>query len=382
MDPIPIVKHLSETIGIRFFGSAAEREAADYIAGQFAGRGLQPQLEPFRVMGWDLRSEPTLSITAPEPRTIAAYPLVYSLATGAGGVEGTLRYVGKCLILGVLMWDRYEVVGGDGSVAAWVIVRENGPASTMPATLDDSGMPMVVISREDGDRVSNWLAAGEEVRVRLGIDAEFTPGALSHNVIAEQPGTHPEDGYVVVCGHYDTEYNSPGAIDNASGIAGILDMVERLADAAPRRTVRYIAFGAEEPMMLGSYWHVRRLKDRGELRACAATVCLDMIACNEPTWIWATDGERRIKDLAERSANAIGIPEKYGPIEWITDPWATSDQYPFQAEGVGVMCCTWHGDTWPHTHLPSDTVAEFDSAVYNDTLDLCEPVVRDLARDL
>ena len=133
MDPIPIVKHLSETIGIRFFGSAAEREAADYIAGQFAGRGLQPQLEPFRVMGWDLRSEPTLSITAPEPSTIAAYPLVYSLATGAGGVEGTFRYVGKCLILGVLMWDRYEVVGGDGSVAAWARTATAYPIGWRPA---------------------------------------------------------------------------------------------------------------------------------------------------------------------------------------------------------------------------------------------------------
>jgi Zn-dependent M28 family amino/carboxypeptidase len=187
---------------------------------------------------------------------------------------------------------------------------------------------------------------------------------------------------VVVCGHYDTEYNSPGAIDNASGVAGVLEMAERLADANPRRAIRYIAFGAEEPMMIGSSWHVRRLKDRDELRACVANVCLDMIACNEPTWIWATDGELRIKNRAERAANAIGIPEKYRPIEWVVPPWGTSDHYPFQLEGVGVLCCTWHGDTWPHTHLPSDTVEHFDADVYQDTLDLCEPVIRDLARDL
>jgi hypothetical protein len=109
-------------------------------------------------------------------------------------------------------------------------------------------------------------------------------------------------------------------------------------------------------------------------------LCLDMIAINEPTWIWATDGELRMKDMAERAVNAVGIPEKYGPIDWVIPPWGTSDHYPFQLEGIGTLCCTWHGDTWPHTHLPSDTAAEFKYDVYKDTLDFCEPVLRDLVR--
>jgi len=311
---------------------------------------------------------------------VTAYPLVYSLATPADGVEGTLRYVGKCPILGALMWDKYEVVDDAGAVVGWVIIREVGPASTMPSSDDVAGMPMVIIGKEDGERIRQWQADGEQVWVHLSIDAEFKPGALSYNVVAEQPGTHPEEGFVVVCGHYDSEYNSPGAIDNASGIAGLLELRDRMADANPRRDIRYIAFGAEEPLMVGSSWYVRRLKDQGLLRSCVANVCLDMIACNEPTWIWATDGELRIKDKTQKVAEAIGIPDKYGPIEWVVPPWGTSDHYPFQLEGVGVLCCTWHGDIWPHTHLPSDTIDEFNMEVYKDTLDLCQLVLQDLSR--
>ncbi len=381
MDPLAIVKHLSETIGIRFCGTQNEHRAAEYVADQMARRGREPRLEPFRFVGWELHSEPVLDLLAPEARRITAYPMVYSLPTRPEGVEGVLRYVGKCPILGKLMWDKYEVIEeGSGEVAAWVIVREVGAASAMPNPDDMAGMPMVVIGKQEGERIRAWQTAGEEVRVRLAIDAEFKPGALSYNIVAEQPGTHPEEGFVVVCGHYDTEYNSPGAIDNASGIAGVLEMMERMADSRPRRSIRYIAFGAEEPLMIGSYWYVRRLKDAGQLRSCAAVVCLDMIACNDPTWIWATDGELRIKDKAERAAEAIGIPERYGPIEWVVPPWGTSDHYPFQLEGVGVLCCTWHGDIWPHTHLPSDTAQQFDVQVYNDTLELCQPVLEDLAR--
>ena len=124
MDPLPIVTHLSETIGIRFCGTDAEHESADYLAEQLAVRGLQVHIEPVRYIGWELHSEPTMRFLAPEELTVTAYPLVFSLPTPGDGIEGHLRLVGKCPILGVLMWDKYEVILDNGEVGAWVFVRE------------------------------------------------------------------------------------------------------------------------------------------------------------------------------------------------------------------------------------------------------------------
>lgn len=74
----------------------------------------------------------------------------------------------------------------------------------------------------------------------------------------------PDDGILVVGAHYDTVTGTPGADDNASGIAGLLELA-RLASLAPlRRTVRFAAFCLEEPpafmtSRMGSYVYARSL---------------------------------------------------------------------------------------------------------------------------
>ena len=73
-----------------------------------------------------------------------------------------------------------------------------------------------------------------------------------------------DDGILVVGAHYDTVTGTPGADDNASGIAGLLELA-RLTSLAPlRRTVRFVAFCLEEPpafmtSRMGSYVYARSL---------------------------------------------------------------------------------------------------------------------------
>jgi Zn-dependent M28 family amino/carboxypeptidase len=85
------------------------------------------------------------------------------------------------------------------------------------------------------------------------------------NVSVEVPGVGERDESILVIGaHYDTVPDTPGADDNASGVAGLLELA-RLVSLAPfRRSTRFVAFCLEEPpafmtSRMGSYLYAQRL---------------------------------------------------------------------------------------------------------------------------
>lgn len=67
------------------------------------------------------------------------------------------------------------------------------------------------------------------------------------NLIAEIPGGAKANEIVVIGAHYDTVYDCPGADDNSSGVAALLELARVLKGSHPARTVRFVAFVNEEP---------------------------------------------------------------------------------------------------------------------------------------
>lgn len=102
---------------------------------------------------------------------------------------------------------------------------------------------------------------------------EFTVGdAAATNVIAEIPGGPPGGEIVVAGAHYDSVAGSPGANDNGSGVAALLETARLLASSRPSRTIRFIAFANEEPPYfqteaMGSVVAARASKEKGEALA-------------------------------------------------------------------------------------------------------------------
>ena len=97
--------------------------------------------------------------------------------------------------------------------------------------------------------------------------AGYTPAIdEAANVEAEIPGS---DEIVVIGAHYDTVAGSPGADDNASGVAAMLAIARRFARERPARTIRFVAFANEEPPyfateQMGSWTYAKRCHDRRE----------------------------------------------------------------------------------------------------------------------
>lgn len=89
------------------------------------------------------------------------------------------------------------------------------------------------------------------------------------NIAVEIPGGSAPEEIVVVGAHYDSVSGSPGADDNASGVAVLVELARRFQSARPQRTLRFVAFANEEPPFfrteqMGSLVYARESAARGE----------------------------------------------------------------------------------------------------------------------
>ena len=104
------------------------------------------------------------------------------------------------------------------------------------------------------------------------VDMEPVPmvnGLDGFNVVAEVRGTTRPDEIIVIGAHYDAELDTPGADDNASGVAVMLELADRFANQPMERTVRWVAFTNEENSnssgsTMGSFVHALGCKERNE----------------------------------------------------------------------------------------------------------------------
>lgn len=69
---------------------------------------------------------------------------------------------------------------------------------------------------------------------------------LSHNLVVERTGSHPDAGIWLPGAHYDTVEGTPGADDNTSAVAVLLEMARAFATSTPKQTVRLVFFTNEE----------------------------------------------------------------------------------------------------------------------------------------
>ena len=191
---------------------------------------------------------------------------------------------------------------------------------------------------------------GYETRVqKFSVD-----GGTSRNVVAWWPEANKYG--MVVGGHMDTVRRSPGANDNASGVAVVLEMARISANREPARHVRFVAFGSEEygtngQHHNGSQVYVNRLGTRGRRRLGGMT-SIDMVGNGRPL-IAATTG--MAPQVVARTVHNK-MQDKVAMSYRITCD--CSDNGPFERAGIpGVFL--WSGFE-PHHHEPTDTVANLE----------------------
>lgn len=131
---------------------------------------------------------------------------------------------------------------------------------------------------ENPDELEEHAALIERAFLNLGMEvvSQCVPfGTRAYrNLVATIPGLEPQLPMLLLGAHYDGPPGSPGADDNASGVAVLLETARLLAGTNPRRTVKLVAFTLEEPQgngrfLIGSEHYAKMARRSGEEYAVA-----------------------------------------------------------------------------------------------------------------
>ena len=219
----------------------------------------------------------------------------------------------------------------------------------------------------------------------IDLQAYSTRGKIFKNIIATKYGSKKADEIIILGAHYDTK-KTPGADDNASAIAGLLEIAKTFSDKAPARTIRFIAFVNEEPPFfkkktMGSRVYARSAREKKD--NIIGAIILEMIGyySNEPKSQHAPPG---FSFFYPNTGNFIGVAGNFKskqlvrettayfrrgtsfPVEWVVAPNILfgidfSDNWSFWKEKYPAVMIT---DTAfyrnPNYHKASDTYDTLD----------------------
>lgn len=222
---------------------------------------------------------------------------------------------------------------------------------------------------------------------RLGFEVEsqqyFAHGVPVRNIAVVKQGANPAKPCIVLGAHYDSVIGTPGADDNASGVAAVLELARLMKDCSNQRSIHFVAFPHEEPPYfytdrMGSRRYAKRMYD--EDRRVQVMFALEMLGYagermeqkypfpflrqlggypKYGNYIALVGNIRSRKMVARvreqmRRACAVGVESLNAP--GFLPPLFLSDHSSFWRYSFPAMMVT---DTAflrnPHYHMPSDT---------------------------
>ncbi|MFQ5451578.1 MAG: M20/M25/M40 family metallo-hydrolase [Nitrospinaceae bacterium] len=233
----------------------------------------------------------------------------------------------------------------------------------------------------------------------LRVREESVPfdGTHSPNILGLKEGTSPGEETFILAAHYDTVEGTPGADDNASAVAALLEIARCLDSSRLRVPLLFAAFTLEEYGFVGSRYFVERARERNE--RFQGMISLEMVGFrsrepgsqNYPPYVDPSEypdtgdfiavvGNQPSARLTHAIAEALGRTAPSLSVERLVVPGRgagfpevnLSDHSTFWENGTPAVMVT---DTAflrnPNYHQPSDTL---------DTLDL--EFIRDLAQGI
>jgi alkaline phosphatase isozyme conversion protein len=126
----------------------------------------------------------------------------------------------------------------------------------------------------------------------------------SRNVVAVKPGL--SDQTLIVGAHYDSGDEAKGVDDNASGVAVMLEAAELLSKVETPYTIIFVAFGAEENDLDGSYYYVERMSS-SEIKNTVAMINLDSLAVGDLAYVYGDAGPGTLRDWILKMAPEAGF---------------------------------------------------------------------------
>ena len=368
--------------GPRYVGSEADSKAIEYFKKKLNEYGAEVIEEEFEAPAFEERKS-LLKITSPIEMEIPCKAVFFTTPTPSEGVSGELIFVGSG------SKEEFEKTNVEGKI----VVVENSPESPKGAlgleislaaskgaeayVLAHFASPPYVLMTETGffDRSKRFveMEPKEIPAVIIGslhwkklyslMEKDTVKGTLLVDAIREKrktknvrgiiPGKkHPEKRILLVA-HRDT-VSCPGASDNTSGNAIILELARIFSKYRPDTTIEIVSFGAGEVLgCVGSWTYMEKHKD--ELKNVIGAINLDAVGfgghlriVTEGSWIDAgpIKTDTKINGLLEESAKDLNYVIKHTVCML-----GLSDATPFLVNDVPAAWLWKYDDPYWHTDL-------------------------------
>ncbi len=267
---------------------------------------------------------------------------------------------------------RHSLSGGIMKAANWLVEQfeSRGVEAEIQkfnadiASLNSPRPLPIGMDASERDKIVNTLSAAPEL---------FT----FNNVVATIPGKDSKE--VVLGAHYDATseiigYYTPGADDNASGCAAVLEAARIMSAFKWQHTLKFVLFSGEEQGLLGSEYYVKDAVSKGE--TILASLIMDMIAYNGDDvpqmdlhcCLWDNRSQLMGDTLASlMQTYSLGLV----PDIHIADATDRSDHYWFWIKNIpSVLLIEDFDDFTPFYHKMKDRIGTLDTAFFHDAMRL------------
>jgi Peptidase family M28 len=214
------------------------------------------------------------------------------------------------------------------------------------------------------------LSFALKARARLKVEARPFPNGTGYNVVSWVEGSDPRlrGECLVIGGHFDHNGRHmgllfPGADDNASGSAAIMEIAQAFSKMGrkPRRSVVFALFGGEEMGLMGSTYFADHLPPG--IEKVDTMFNFDMVGEGDKSGFGYSDGFTELKTLLEKADEQVKILSGAYPIKGVGV--RGSDHAPFYQKGIPVVSFYSNG---PHLayHLTGDTIYRINPDILAD----------------
>lgn len=393
LKPSPLesnLRRLTDEVGGRVPGTPAMQRAVDWGVAAFKDAGADSvHTEEFTIPNsW---AEGATSMTAATymgtPFGVRAVSIAWAPALAAvkhvpimdvgegsesdfarvGDVSGKLLLVHtKVLASWADLFGEYEqapavialAVKGKAKAIAFMATRENDilyrHTNSVAGEIDQ--LPMVIVAREDGQRIARLLASANPVWADLAIPNRVGGPIKSWNVVAEIRGREKPDEFVILGAHLDSWELGTGALDNGCNAALVIDALRaiRASGLKPLRTIRFVLFSGEEEGLIGSRMYA--VAHRNELDKAAGVVIFD--SGTGKTTGFSTGGRT---DVATSALPMVAPLEQFGAAKLIPTAESGTDHFDFMLEGVPTFVAEQDEANYlVNYHATSDTYDKVD----------------------
>jgi len=374
----------------RVAGTKAEHDAAKYLEKQFKSYGYDTELQPFEFTSYKEPDHISLFVSGMEDVDWNLGNFTYGVSGQASGEvvyaelgrESDLEDVdltGKIALIKRGEISFAEKVLNASRAGAEAVLLFNNASGAINGTLggpNDDFVPALALTRAQGEDLLALLEEGETLFADVEIEGSEIKDSTSYNVIATmKPDPKKSTGQIIVVGaHHDSVEGAPGANDDASGSATVLELARVMSNMPIDTELRFITFGAEENGLLGSYAYVDSLS-RKEIESIVGMFQMDMVGSRDAGKLimYTVDGEKNIvTDLGAAAGSRLSETVNYGQE-------GRSDHVPFAEAGIPAALFI-HAPVEPWYHTPDDSIDKISKDKLQEVAEIVGAAVYQIAR--